>query len=108
MKRALTAVALAAIAVFSLAADAQDATRAELSRERRRVAADTIRLADVSRRLETALSQLASASRTVADAVARADVGPDEMTRREESVSQAEQDVRSLLEKRRLIADRIV
>ncbi len=108
MKRVLTAVALATMAAFSLAADTQDATRAELARERRRLAADSTRLADISRRLETALSQLASASRAVADAVGRADVGADEMTRREESVSEAEQDVRSLLEKRRLIADRVV
>src|SRR6266508_2284429 len=37
MKRVLTAVALATMAAFSLAADTQDATRAELARERRRL-----------------------------------------------------------------------
>lgn len=90
------------------AADAADAARAELARERRRLAADITRLSDTSRRLESALSLLASASRAVADAVGRADSGPDEMARREEGVADAEQDVRSLLEKRRLLADRVL
>jgi hypothetical protein len=110
MGRLSAAVLLAVFSVASIteAADAADATRAELARERRRLAADTSRLADISRRLEIALSQLANASRAVADAATRTDVGADEMTRREESVSDAEQDVRALLEKRRLIADRIV
>ena len=110
MGRLVAAVLLAAFVLPSTTrgADASDAARAELARERRRLAADTSRLSDVSRRLETALSQLASASRAVAEAVARLDVGADEVTRREESVADAEQDVRSLLEKRRLIADRIV
>ena len=90
------------------AADVADAARAELSRERRRLAADTIRLSETSRRLEVALSTLASASRAFAEGAARADSGVDELSRREEAVAAAEQDVRSLLEKRRLLADRLL
>ena len=90
------------------AAPAADAARAELARERRRLAADTARLSEISRRLETALSQLSSSSRAVSDAVSRADSGPDDLARREEQVAEAEQDVRALLEKRRLAADRIL
>jgi hypothetical protein len=108
MKRALTAVVLLAVAGLAAAADASDAARAELVRERRRLAADATRLTDVSRRLESALSQLASASRAVTDAVSRADVGADEMTRRDDLVAEAEQDVRSLLDRRRSLAERIV
>ena len=66
------------------------------------------RLAEISKRLDTALSQLANASRAVADGVSRGDIGSDELARREEAVSDAEQDVRSVLDKRRLIADRIL
>jgi opacity protein-like surface antigen len=90
------------------AADAADAVRAELSRERRRLAVDTLRLSETSRRLEAALSTLATASRAFAEGAARADSGVDELTRREEALADAEQDVRSLLEKRRLLADRIL
>jgi hypothetical protein len=110
MGRLVAAVLLAAFVVPSTtgAADASDAAKAELARERRRLTADASRLTEVSRRLESALSQLATASRAAADGVARLDVGADEMNRREESVADAEQDVRSLLEKRRLIADRIM
>ena len=91
-----------------LAADVSDAAKAELARERRRLVTDTKSLADLSRRLETALSQLAAASRAVADAAGRSDSGPDEIARREDAVSDSEQEVRSLLERRRLLADRIV
>jgi opacity protein-like surface antigen len=109
MDRFVTALVMAAmLAPPAGAADAADATRAELSRERRRLAADTTRLSDTSRRLETALSTLASASRAFAEGTARADSGGDELSRREEAVAEAEQDVRSLLEKRRLLADRIL
>ena len=93
----------------ALAADAAaDAARAELARERRRLGADVRHLAEVTRRLETSLSQLAGAVRAVADATGRADSGPDELTRREDAVSAAEQEVRGLLERRRLLADRVV
>ena len=89
-------------------ADPSDAARAELARERRRLAADVARLADISKRLDAALSVLENASRAVADGVSRSDVGADELARREDAVSDAEEDVRSLLEKRRLVADRVV
>lgn len=89
-------------------ADSSDAARAELARERRRLAADVGRLADVSKRLDASLSQLENANRAVADGVSRGDVGTDELARREEAVSDAAEDVRSLLEKRRLIADRVL
>src|SRR5262245_20197970 len=80
-------------------ADPSDAARAELARERRRLAADVARLADISRRLDAALSLVANANRAVADGVSRGDIGTDELARREEAVSDAEGDVRSLLEK---------
>jgi hypothetical protein len=90
-----------------LAADAAgDAARAELSRERRLLAADTSRLGDLTRRLETALSELASASRAVAEAAARGD-GPDDLARREDALADSEQEVRTLLDRRRLISDRV-
>ena len=92
----------------ALGADAvSDAARAELSRERRMLAADTSRLSAISRRLDTALSDLAAAARVAAEAAARADT-PDDVVRREDAVSTAEQEVRFLLERRRLLADRIV
>jgi hypothetical protein len=91
-----------------LLADASDAVKAELARERRRQVSDARSLSDTSRRLETALNQLAAASRSVAEAAARTDVPPDEIARREDAVSESEQEVRALLEKRRLLADRLV
>jgi len=86
---------------------ATDAGRAELARERRMLAADTSRLADVSRKLENALSDLAAATRAVADGAARAD-GPDELVRREDALSTAEQEVRTLLDRRRILAERVL
>ena len=47
-------------------------------------------------------------TRGVADAVGKAEVGPDELARREESVASVEQEAKSLLERRRLLADRLV
>ncbi len=96
------------LAGVMLAADVSDSVKAEIARERRRQVGDSKTLTETSRRLETALNQLASASRSVADAAARNDVGPDEITRREDAVSENEQEVRLLLEKRRLLVDRIV
>ena len=87
---------------------ASDAARAELARERRRLSADTRTLSEVSRRLETALNQLASASRAVADAAGRNESAAEEILRREESLETSEQEVRLLLERRRLLADRVV
>jgi hypothetical protein len=110
MGKLLTALAVAAaLSLPLLAADpAGDAARAELARERKRQASDAKTLADVSRRLEGALNQLAAASRSVSDAAGRSDAGPDEIARREDAVSDAEQEVRSLLERRRLLVDRVV
>ena len=96
------------VAALVTAADAaSDSARAELARERRRVTADVRALSETSHRLEGALTQLSSASRAVAEAASRAE-GADELARREEALSLAEQEVRGLLERRRTIADRIV
>jgi hypothetical protein len=109
MDRLVAALVMAAmLAPPAGAAEAADPARSELSRERRRLAADTTRLSEISRRLEAALSNLASASRAFAEGAARADSGGDELSRREEAVADSEQDVRSLLEKRRLLADKIL
>ena len=109
MDRFVTALVMAAMLAPPVgAADAADASRAERARERRRLAGDTTRLSETSRRLEAALSTLASASRLLAEGAARADSGADELSRREEAVADAEQDVRSLLEKRRLLAERVL
>lgn len=91
-----------------LADAATDAARAELTRERRRLVADSTRLSDISRRLEAALNELAAASRSVAEAAGRSETGTDEIVRREEALAAAEQEVKSLLERRRLLADRLV
>jgi hypothetical protein len=107
VRRVLAILWIAGASVFSLADGASDAARADLARERKRLSVDVRGLADVSRRLEQALSQLGSASRVVADASSRGDP-PDEITRREEAVSAAEQEVHSLLDRRRLLADRVV
>jgi hypothetical protein len=106
--RLATGALLALLGGILQAADASDAVKAELVRERRRLTSDSKTLADVSRRLETALNQLASASRAVSEAAAKTDAGPDEISLREDSDSESEQEVRALLEKRRLLADRIV
>ena len=98
---------LLAIAAVSAADATSDAARAELSRERRLLAADTARLADVTRRLESALNDLAAATRAAAEAATRAD-SPDESIRREDAIATAEQEVRSLLDRRRLLAERVV
>src|SRR2546429_7593324 len=91
-----------------LHADAlSDVLKADLARERRRLAADSSQLAELSRRLETAVSELSSASRAVADMAARADSSPDELARREDVVARAEQDVRMLLDRRRVLVARI-
>jgi hypothetical protein len=95
------------VAAVVTADAASDSARAELARERRRVTADVRALSEISHRLEGALTQLSSASRSVAEAASRAE-GPDELARREEALSLAEQEVRGLLERRRTIADRIV
>jgi outer membrane murein-binding lipoprotein Lpp len=100
-------IAAAALGGAFLLGDANDAVKSEIARERRRLATDTRMLADLSHRLETALSQLAAASRAVTEAASRNDAA-EEISRREDVMSESEQDVRTLLEKRRLVADRIV
>src|SRR5437870_12302373 len=100
MGRVLGALCLTGmvVAANSLAADAAaDAARAELVRERKRLVADVRNLSDVTRRLENALGALASAARSVADVSARADAGPDEIARREDALSTAEQESHALL-----------
>ncbi len=92
----------------ALADTASEAARAQLARERRRLAADAKNLAEVSRRLDSALSQLASSSRAVAELAGRGDVSVEEISRREDALSETEQEVRALLERRRLLADRFV
>jgi len=107
VKRTWAILVLAGACVVCLGDAASDAARAELARERRRLASDVRSLADTSRRLEQALNQLASASRVVADSAARGDP-PDEVARREDAVSTVEQEVRSTLDRRRLLADRVI
>jgi hypothetical protein len=104
----LCLVGFAGSAAAYAADAAAEATRAELGREKKRLGADVRNLTEVTRRLETSVAQLSAAARSVADATARADAGPDEIARREEAVSAAEQEARALLERRRLLADRIV
>jgi len=101
-------VLLASLAGILHADALSDVLKADLARERRRLAADSSQLAELSRRLETAVSELSSASRAVADMAARADSSPDELARREDVVAGAEQDVRMLLDRRRLLVDRIL
>jgi hypothetical protein len=109
VKRTVAACVLLLAGAGALGADAAtDAARAELSRERRRLASEASRLSEVSRRLEAALQDLAEANRAVADGGSRADVGTDELVRREEAVAAIEQEVKTLLERRRLLADRLV
>ncbi|MEO8347660.1 MAG: hypothetical protein ABI610_02020, partial [Acidobacteriota bacterium] len=92
-----------------LPADAvSDVLKADLARERRRMATDSSQLADVARRLETAAGGLASASRAVADVAGRSDTAAEEVGRREDAVAAAEQEVRTLLDRRRLLVDRIL
>jgi hypothetical protein len=102
-------VFVVAAAVGTLLADAvSDVLKADLARERRRLAADTSSLAEVTRRLETAVNDLSTASRAVADFAGRSDSSPEEILRREEAVALAEGEVRTLLDRRRLVVERIL
>jgi hypothetical protein len=93
----------------SLVADAiSDVLRSDLARERRRLAADVTSLTDLTRRLEAAVNDLAATTRSVADNVGKADASPEDIQRREDAVSAAEGEVRTLLDRRRLVAERIV
>ena len=93
----------------SLLADAvSDVLRSDLARERRRLAADVTALGDVTRRLEAAVNDLATATRAVADNAGKSEASTEDMQRREDAVSAAEGEVRTLLDRRRLVAERIV
>ncbi|HEX9286614.1 MAG TPA: hypothetical protein VF999_05030 [Thermoanaerobaculia bacterium] len=110
MRRLVPVITFAAAAAMgSLLADTlSDVLKADLARERRRLAADASQLADVSRRLETATSDLSAASRAVADLVGRPDASGEEITRREDAVAGAEQELRTLLDRRRIVVERIL
>lgn len=110
MKRLVPAVWLAVSAALGtlLADTISDVLRADLARERRRIAADSAQLSDVTRRLGTATDELSKTGRAVADIAGRSDASPEEITRREDAVSAAEQEVRSLLDRRRLLVERVL
>lgn len=109
MRRISLITIVVTIAAGALLADTVvDVLRADLARERRRLAIDTSQLADVGRRLETATGDLAAASRAVADLVSKADSSVDEIARREDAVASAEQEVRTLLDRRRLLVERLL
>jgi hypothetical protein len=108
MRRALLSAAVLACGSVALADTASEAARSELVRERRLLASDATRLTEVSRRLEAALSDLAAATRAAAEASGRSDSGAEDVARREDAVSSSEQTVRSLLDRRRLLAERIL
>ena len=94
--------------LVALADTVSDVLRADLARERRKMTADASQLADVGRRLDAATEALVTASRGVAELAARADSSADEIARREDAVATAEQEVRSLLDRRRLLVERLV
>lgn len=102
----VTTVALLGSAV--LADTVTDVLRADLARERRRISADASQLSDVSRRLEAVSADLTAATRAVAELAARADSSPEEMSRREDAVAAAEQEARTLLDRRRLLVERLI
>ena len=98
-----------AVAVGTLLGDTvSDVLKADLARERRRLAADASSLNDVTRRLETAVADLSTASRAAADFAGRPDSSPEEILRREDAVALAEGEVRTLLDRRRIVVERIV
>ncbi|HEY6064890.1 MAG TPA: hypothetical protein VIY96_01960 [Thermoanaerobaculia bacterium] len=105
----LISIVLAAVSLGPVFADTvSDVLRADLARERRRISTDVSQLADLGRRLEAASGDLATASRAVAELAARADASPDEISRREDAVASAEQDLKTLLDRRRLVVERLI
>ena len=109
MRKVLAAAAVALLSGEAALADsAADAARVELARERRRLSSDVARLAEASRRLEVSLSKLAEASREVSETGGRPEVGAEELVRREDALASVEQQVKALLERRRLLADRLI
>ncbi len=96
-------------AVVALGADAvADGIRADLIRERRRLSTDSRALADTTRRLEAASSELATAARAVSEAASHNEIGVEEVARREDLLASSEQEVRSLLDRRRILAERVI
>lgn len=109
MSRSFLGVIILSAALGTLLADTvSDVLRADLARERRRIAADASQLGDVSRRLDAAAGDLSTASRAVVELVGRADASPEEIARREDAVAAAEQEVRTLLDRRRLLVERLL
>ena len=105
----LLSIVAAAALLGTLSADTvTDVLRADLARERRRLATDASQLADVGRRLEAAAGDLSTATRAVAELAGRADASVDEITRREDAVGTAEQEIRTLLDRRRLLVERLL
>ena len=104
----LLTIVVTVAAGWLLADTVSDVLRADLARERLRMTADASQLADVGRRLDAATGELATASRAVADLAARADSSVDEIARREDAVASAEQEVRTLLDRRRLLVERLL
>ncbi len=88
-----------------------DGLRSLLGIERRALAGETRRIADLSRRLESAVSDLSTASRALADAVGRSDAAlaaaSDTFARALASVDAAAFDQRLSLERIRLLRERI-
>ncbi|HEY3123972.1 MAG TPA: hypothetical protein VGK70_07880 [Thermoanaerobaculia bacterium] len=101
-------VAAAALGSAAPADTISDVLRADLARERRRISADASQLSDLGRRLEAASADLTAATRAVAELAARADTSPEEISRREDAVASAEQEVRTLLDRRRLVVERLI
>jgi hypothetical protein len=104
----LSIVAAAVLAGILCADTVTEVLRADLARERRRLASDASQLAEVGRRLQTATGDLATASEAVADLAGRSDSSMEEVARREEAVAVAEQEVRTLLDRRRLLVERLL
>ena len=104
----MSIVVTAALASTALADTVSEVLKADLARERRRVSADVSQLSDVGRRLEAVSAELTAATRAVAELAARADAPPEEISRREDAVASAEQEVRTLLDRRRLLVERLI
>jgi hypothetical protein len=107
------AVWLAALSVSAslFGAAAGDGIRSLLGIERRALTAETRRLADLSRRLDSAVNDLTAASRALADAAGRSDsalaTASDAFTRALASVDAAAFDQRLCLERIRLLRERV-
>src|SRR3979409_1989047 len=91
MRNSLVALFLFCASLSPLAADAlSDGIRADLARERRRLAAAARTLAETTRRLESALAQVSSGARSVADGTSRSDIGADGVARGERVLPRVE------------------